>query len=222
MLLDRYYVVLGVPRNESPEGIRRAFREQVKKYHPDRLGPQASAVFDRVLQAYHSLSRRERLQHYNDPPRVANAAQRTRLQPEKSPAALPQAAPGLSAAAIFDYALESAIARASSDLVSTGKRRSDAPEKVTIELIVSRREAVRGGLVEIVIPSCAPCLRCRGSGNEGLFACEDCDGEGLRRVPEILRFRVPANVGDGTLIEAPLRGLGPHGFYCCARIRVVR
>lgn len=220
MKVDRYYFVLGVPPSENPKGIRRAFREQLKKYHPDRVGPEAWAVFDRVLRAYRALSSRERWRDYNDLPAARSDADCTPLEAEKRAEALPQAAPAVTAAAIVAYAFESAIARASRDIASAGKR-SDAPEKVTIELIVSRRDAVRGGLLEVVVPSCAPCLSCRGSGSEGLFPCEDCDGEGVRRVQELLRFRVPGNVGDGTLLEAPLRGLGPHGFYCCARIRVV-
>jgi DnaJ-class molecular chaperone len=33
-----FYVVLGVPRTESPAGIRKAFRELALRYHPDRAG----------------------------------------------------------------------------------------------------------------------------------------------------------------------------------------
>jgi DnaJ-class molecular chaperone len=39
--------VLGVPRDASPEDVTRAYREQMKRYHPDRvadLGPELQQV----------------------------------------------------------------------------------------------------------------------------------------------------------------------------------
>jgi len=33
-----YYLVLGVPREESFGGLQAAFRESAKRYHPDRAG----------------------------------------------------------------------------------------------------------------------------------------------------------------------------------------
>jgi curved DNA-binding protein CbpA len=48
----RYYLVLGVSRTESTNGTRQAFRELVKRYHPDRIGPQGQRFFQEIVEAY--------------------------------------------------------------------------------------------------------------------------------------------------------------------------
>jgi molecular chaperone DnaJ/curved DNA-binding protein len=53
-----------------------------------------------------------------------------------------------------------------------------------------------------------------------MFPCSGCDGEGLIEEQENVRIYVPPMVGDGTLMEVPLRGLGVHDFYLRVHIRV--
>jgi molecular chaperone DnaJ len=47
-----------------------------------------------------------------------------------------------------------------------------------------------------------------------------CDGEGLLEEQETVRVHVEPNVGDGTVMEVPLRGLGVHNFYLRLHIRI--
>lgn len=51
-----YYVVLGVPRDEDDQGIRRAFRELALRHHPDRAGPGGTQAFRDAVEAYRVLS----------------------------------------------------------------------------------------------------------------------------------------------------------------------
>jgi preprotein translocase subunit Sec63 len=58
------WAVLGVPRDASREQIARAYRDQVKRYHPDRvadLGPELQQVAHRktveLQRAYAELTR---------------------------------------------------------------------------------------------------------------------------------------------------------------------
>jgi DnaJ like chaperone protein len=62
---DDPYAVLGVPRDASPEEITRAYREQMKRYHPDRvadLGDELQRVAHRktlaIQRAYDVIGRR--------------------------------------------------------------------------------------------------------------------------------------------------------------------
>ena len=53
-----YYEVLGIDKNASEQDIKKAFRQQAKKYHPD-LHPgdkEAEAKFKEVNEAYEVLS----------------------------------------------------------------------------------------------------------------------------------------------------------------------
>jgi curved DNA-binding protein len=62
-----YYQILGVERVASDEEIRRAFRQQAMKYHPDRnMGDKkAEEKFKELNEAYEVLSNRERRRKYD-------------------------------------------------------------------------------------------------------------------------------------------------------------
>lgn len=52
-----HYKVLGVPRDADAHAIKRAYRERVKQWHPDRNGSsQAAEVFHALHEAYSVLS----------------------------------------------------------------------------------------------------------------------------------------------------------------------
>ena len=59
-MMKNYYLVLGVPRDEqNPRGIRDAYRQLAKQYHPDRAGPEEATAFRDVVEAYEVLSHDE-------------------------------------------------------------------------------------------------------------------------------------------------------------------
>ena len=62
-----YYKLLGVDRGASAEEIKKAFRQQAKKYHPDanRDNPEAEEKFKEVNEAYEVLSDTGKRQAYD-------------------------------------------------------------------------------------------------------------------------------------------------------------
>src|SRR5689334_4671710 len=61
-----YYMILGVPRSETPGGIRSAYHDLAKKLHPDVAGEQATRAFQELSEAYDVLSDPQRRRAYND------------------------------------------------------------------------------------------------------------------------------------------------------------
>jgi len=61
-----YYMILGVPRTESPGGIRSAYRDLARRLHPDVAGEQATHAFQELSEAYDVLSDPQRRREYND------------------------------------------------------------------------------------------------------------------------------------------------------------
>lgn len=60
MAVKNYYVVLGVPRSETLDGIRTAYRDLAKRFHPDRVGDEGTRSFQEISEAYGVLSDPER------------------------------------------------------------------------------------------------------------------------------------------------------------------
>ena len=61
-----YYEILGVARNATAEEIKRAFRKQALKYHPDRDHEDgAEERFKEVNEAYETLSNPEKRATYD-------------------------------------------------------------------------------------------------------------------------------------------------------------
>ena len=62
-----YYKTLGVERNATPDDIKKAYRRQAAKHHPDRGGD--TAEFQMIEEAYRNLSDPElKAQHDNPNP----------------------------------------------------------------------------------------------------------------------------------------------------------
>jgi curved DNA-binding protein len=66
-MANDYYKILGVDRNATLEDIKKAYRKQAKKYHPDANpnNPQAEARFKEVNEAYEVLSDEAKRQRYD-------------------------------------------------------------------------------------------------------------------------------------------------------------
>jgi DnaJ-class molecular chaperone len=226
VLRKNYYVTLGIPPNESPEGIRHAFRDVVKRYHPDRVGSERLEFFRKIVEAYRVLADPERRRDYDRGLDHATFGLGAEASPlvlgAADPGALPQPLPTLRTFHIKDAAFEAALARVSGTLTATAAQfvEKDYCEGLNTVVSLSAGEARGGGIIQLAVPSCCPCDRCGGSGREGLFSCAVCDGEGLLEEEEWLRVHVPPEVADGTAMKIPLRGLGVHNFYLRLHIRV--
>jgi hypothetical protein len=224
MLGRSYYLKLGITKSVSADGVRHAFREQVKRYHPDRVGAERAGFFQELVEAYHILSDPERRRTYDlglehADPGTAGAPVAVSLDRPSRPN-LPQAVLALRRPYVKDAPFDAALARVSRNLTAANVAGNQSPEALDAQVILSTDEALRGGILVLTVPSCSPCERCGGSGRQGLFSCDLCDGEGLMEEEETLRLQIPPQVGDGTRIDVPLRGLGLHNFYLCLRIRI--
>jgi DnaJ-class molecular chaperone len=66
MSQDTLYDRLGLPRNASPEEIRRAYRDMARRLHPDRnVKPGETELFIDIQEAYEILSDQEKKEQYD-------------------------------------------------------------------------------------------------------------------------------------------------------------
>ena len=60
-----YYSILGVPKNSSPEQLKKAYKKQSMQHHPDRGGDEAH--FKKVNEAYSTLKDPQKRAMYDNP-----------------------------------------------------------------------------------------------------------------------------------------------------------
>jgi molecular chaperone DnaJ len=226
MAAKNYYMILGVSRQESARGIQEAFRSLAKRYHPDRTGPQGTAAFQDIVEAYQVLSDPARRGLYNQGLRHAEGASHVTPEPIAPPFGpapeplVPKPVPGLRGVQALHPAFASLGERIRRRVIEEAEW--DTPcEGLDVGILLSAQEAMTGGTLAVTIPVYYPCSACRGAGRTWSHVCSSCHGQGFLQEPETLRVSIPSMVQDGTLLEVPVRGLGIHNFYVRLHLRVV-
>ena len=221
-----YYVILGVAPTESPSGIRGAFRDLVKRSHPDRVGPHGARVFQDVVEAYQVLSDPERRRRYNQDLRPAAGGEELQsvpitVEPQRQPE--PLVSTPLSVLHGFQEMHPSGAAlveRLLRNFTGLGIPKGEQREGLQVEIILTPEEAVRGGILPLGVPVFSPCPACGGSRRAWLFPCTYCREQGMVEEEQIVRIHLPPMVRDGTIVEMPISGLGIHNFYLRLAIRI--
>lgn len=205
-----YYLVLGVPRDETPERIRTAYRALVKRYHPDRAGAADAARFREVAEAYEVLSDGERRRRYNALlERAAPVGRRV------APAPWPEPEP-LAAHDAPVFAEPMSVRRAATGV---GTPKGGRVDTLHVEVVLAPDEALRGGMLAVAVPVPGWCPACGGGGETWSGRCRACGGEGVveREVP--VRVRLPVLVRDATL-ELPLHDVGLPDVVLALHLRI--
>ena len=205
-----YYEVLGVTKGASADEIKKAYRKEAKKYHPD-LHPgdkEAEAKFKEVNEAYEVLSDSDKKSRYDqfghagvDPNFGAGGG----------------GAYGGGFGGFDDFGdIFSNIFGGGFGGFGGGGSRANAPrqgENVSAQITITFEEAARGCKKEIEITRIEDCKTCGGSGaKEGTApeTCTNCRGTGTVRTTRQTAFGTFAQTaacpkcgGKGKIIKEP-------------------
>jgi molecular chaperone DnaJ len=234
-----FYEVLGCSRESGPDDVRRAYKREALKHHPDRNGgdPKAEAAFKEVNEAYQVLS----------------DEQKRRIYDQFGHAGL-EGGGGFGGAGIGD--VFSHMQDLFSEMFSGGfgqarghsqRRGSD----LRVQQRLAFKEAAFGCKREVVVqapdtcsdcsgsgakPGTKPeacsqcrgsgqvsnargfvmftttCPRCRGQGAVIKTPCKTCSGRGLVEKPRKVTVSFPAGIDSGQRLRVPGQGMpGPGG-----------
>ena len=226
MLTRNYYLVLGCNVTESANGVRDAFRELVKHYHPDRVGPGGTPFLQEIAQAYRVLSDFDRRNNYVLGLKHAGEFVRGEpvlLLPDPHPSSevrVPAVARVLKKLHMAGSTLEFVREQVLRNFVRGETPLQGRADPLDVQMVLEPEEAAAGGLAVIDVPAYYPCPVCRGSGREDGEPCSVCDETGVVEESETVRVTIPPMVGDLDLFEIPLRGLGVHNYYLRVLIRI--
>lgn len=235
-----YYEILGVPRDASPEAIKKAYRKLAREHHPDVAGADAASEerFKDVSRAYDVLGNPEKRRAYDmgaDPSSPGGGM-----------------GGGFGFQDIFETFFGAAAgAQAQRGPIPRARRGQDALVRLDIDLAEATFGAHREVQVDtaVVCPTChgtccrpgtqprtcdvcggrgsvqrvarsflgqvmttQPCAACHGFGTVIPEPCTECAGEGRVRSRRTLSVDVPAGVDTGTRIKLTSQGeVGPAG-----------
>jgi molecular chaperone DnaJ len=206
-----FYLVLGVSRDADLDTIRRAYRELVRRYHPD-AGAESPEKFHEVQQAWETLSDHEARRDYDRVRGPADGRPHMRIDlPVVRAASGPplRRDPLAGSAPLFDV-VDEFLGGFVPGLFTAGRQASHRKD-LYVELILSPAEALSGGMFALNIPVHEPCPACGGTGWHELLACPSCHGRAVTF--REAKITVPPNVGDGTRARLPLDDLGVTGSF---------
>lgn len=234
-----YYQILGVPRGAKPEEIKRAYRKQAIKNHPDRNKGKKDAEerFKLANEAYQVLSdpkRRALYDKYGENWRQAEAVEKAGHDPQQawggtSPNGAGPFRSGGHADRDWNMHVDGMEGIDLEDLFGgmfgrfktgtgdptnaqrSGSRRGSgaAGQDVQGEIRLSLAEALNGTSKDISLQVQEPCPQCKGSGRTGRRVCPTCQGNGAVIRERHISVKVPAQVREGSKIR--LAGQGTPG-----------
>lgn len=216
-----YYLILGVPLDAAPSEIRSAFRRLALRYHPDRRGAPSPREFQDISEAYDVLSDPARRARYDRESR----SPRSDVVPFSARAGEPEPlisepVPILGRPETVRPSYDALLDRLGRNVAGVESPKAEREEPLTFELTLSPEEAERGILVPFEIPVFRICLECGGLGQDWLFPCGACDGEGRIVAPDTVHVKVPGGIRDGSMIEVSLEALGIHNLWLRVLVRV--
>ncbi len=201
-----YYETLGIGKQASSEDIKKAYRTQAMKYHPDRNpgDKKSEQKFKDATEAYEVLKDDQKRAAYN---RMGHAAFEQ----------------GGGQQGGFDFNFSSSFADVFDDLFGefTGGRRSGGNSghggDLRYRFEMSLEEAFAGKQATIRVPTLVACGYCNGSGAKGgtrPTVCSSCGGSGKMRATQgfftVLRTCSVCR-GSGQVITNPCKKCGGSG-----------
>ena len=199
-----HYMILGVERGADLSQIKHAYRNAIKRYHPDRFGMGSDTdKFRAAQEAYEILSDIDRRRAYDaEMRREGIPVHVTRVPRTTAPRG--KAWRDLRETASFlDDFFEGLVP----GFYFRHPRRATMPKDLYMEVVLTPEEARRGGVFPVAVPVLQACPDCRGGIGWELF-CSTCRGQGAIQERWEFNIAIPPDVADGTSAALPLEEIG--------------
>ena len=204
-----FYKVLGVDRNASADDLKKAYRKQAMKYHPDRNPDDKTAEhqFKEANEAYDVLKDDQRRAAYD---RYGHAAfEQT----------------GAAGGRQGDFGFQTGFGDIFEEMFSEfmgggrggGRKAASRGSDLRYNMRISLEEAFKGKDATIRVPTTVSCESCRGSGAEKGSKpanCRACRGAGRVRMQQgffTVERTCPTCHGAGKVIERPCHDCSGSG-----------
>ncbi|NOX36925.1 MAG: DnaJ domain-containing protein [Calditrichaeota bacterium] len=199
--MKNYYAILGVSRDATLDEIKKAYRELVRKYHPDVGETSDVERFLEVQEAFEVLSSREKRQVYDEKIRQQERRRMSHLE-------------GTLERLFSDLEMflrEFEALRREREYAERRVSKYYLPEDLAVEIILTPEEAKSGGNLTLDVPIYTECPSCEGSGVSFPFRCFHCGGSGRVEQKKAISIKVPELYGGRQKFKLDLSQFGIEG-----------
>lgn len=227
MTLKNYYFILGISPGTSIEGIRAAFRQKAKKFHPDRAGREQTAFFQDITEAYEVLSDPEKRKNYNN--------KLTKQESKECPIPVYKSS-NKQERVIKPFASDSShysVYNKNFHKYSSGKNIHEEnlshqsaflmenARTIEMDAYLTPQEACFGTTIRLNIDSNDRCPRCAGSGYDFLFDCFRCHGTGYTPIRKNFEINLPSNLNHDSQIRASLAISQENDLHLLIHVHII-
>ena len=211
-----YYIVLGIDRGANPTQIKRAYRNAMKRYHPDMAdGDINSHKFIEAREAYEVLSDMDKrrvhdaeLNQLDIPIRIAD--------PEETitpPSSLWN-----------EIRAQRSILDAFFEVFVPGFYRNfpsrSGNKDLYMEIVLSPEEAHQGGVFPVTVPVMGPCPECRQDRWWYGQYCQTCRGYEVVKSTREFNLTIPPDTRHGMTAEVSMAEIGLKGVNLIIDVQV--
>ena len=193
-----YYAILGISSSAKFDEIKAAYRRLIKEFHPDNYTG-GSDIFQQIQEAYSILNDNQERRQYDQDLIYARARvpfskkfspEPEHLLPEKQSAYIDNISL-VRSFQTFTPSFDEIFDWLWNNFSTFNYPKSGWVQNLTIEVPLSKEQALSGGNVRVMVPARAICKTCRGYGTVGPYECSRCAGEGAvsGEVPILVAFQ---------------------------------
>jgi len=194
-----FYTIFNLPGTAAPEEIKTAFRDLIKRYHPDTAAVKSDNLtekLDLIIRGYRILIDEDLRMEYD---RILFNSRK----PDDRGYAI------ISKKRIRYSATLGDMLKAR--LMPKGMKRKDILYNFgqDIEIVITPLEARKGAIAYVELPARMTCPLCMGSHGQVQSTCHVCNGVGRIHTTSQLEVQIPPHVDDSTFIDVDLIKIRP-------------
>ena len=215
-MAKNYYAILGILSNAKAGEIKAAYRSLTKEFHPDNFRG-GSDIFQQIQEAYSILSDVQKRRQYDQNLIYGktNVSLGNKFSTEKELSLPDKPLSEIDNISIvrsfqtFTPSFDEIFDWLWNNFSTYNYPKSGCVQNLTIEVPLSKEQALSGGNVRIMVPARAICKTCRGYGNVGPYECSRCAGEGAitGEVPIIVAFQPGLKRNQAVMIPLDRYGI---------------
>ena len=221
-----YFAILEVTSNATPDEVHSAYRRLAKTYHPDHYRG-GNEPFQQVQEAYAVLGNPVTRQAYEKklsnvrvrrPPNLRSNQEPEPLIPESGPADMGEISP-VRSFETFSPSFDEIFDWFWGNFSTVAPSKSRRFQNLTLEVPLTREQALRGGNARVMVPAQTLCPTCAGYGHIGYYECHQCAGEGAISGEVPISVSFPPGLAKDHSVIIPLARLGIGNLHCTVQFR---